>query len=260
MIESLPIDTVQDIFRETDFPHLHYLIFRHVSRHFAELLPIHGMNHMTLIEHIAETPYIRLIGWAGLTGYAITSAACTAADHAGNLPMLKHLRKCNVHMEGAPVGSAAAGRLDIIQWVLSCGIGFGCATEIARAAALNGHLNICQFLRDNYSFSMIYTVCIAAVDATQQHIMRWVISRRQDLGMDMCHRAYATDNIKSAKYLAGRGITDHRAIRSEICKRGSLPLIAWRIECGDNLYQFTCDAILHGHTHVLTWLEENGYY
>lgn len=260
MAESLPLDIINDILQETDFPRLHYMILRHVSRHFAKLIPIREMNRMTMVEHIAETPYIRLIGWAGIVGYAISPSACTAADNVGNLPMLKHLRRCNINWGEAPIGSAARGHLDVVQWAFSNGSRTpGRQSKVMVAAAANGHLDICEFLRDIYRCTITPEVVYAAVDTTQKHIMMWILNISIRFRTLMSDRAYATDNIKSARYLASIFIIDFPKIQHEIFTRGSLVLLEWRIGCGDNPRQYAYNAARNGHLHVLVWFMENGH-
>ncbi|KAG3242646.1 hypothetical protein PI124_g12527 [Phytophthora idaei] len=177
--------------------------------------------------------------------------------HSGDLPHEPTMPSCT---KEAMDGAAAAGHLDVVNW-LHVNRTEGCTTDAMDLAALNGHLEVVQWLDAIRDEGCTTNAMDEAATSGELTIVKWLHDHR----MEGCTSA-AMDGAASHGFLEvvkwlheNRGEGCSSAAMNGAAACGALDVVKWlhqhRSKSCTSLAMD--EAAREGHVRVLQWLFEN---
>ena len=237
-------------------------------------------NHPSDSNNPCEIPYVHKP--AGVSKLAQKQAA-----RFGHLDVLKILKQNRQTMCSGTLNVAASrGDVEMVDWLLSCGVEVGDQASLDAAmaghfelakklivadtsirsllltAAAKGSLDFLEWLvtKFNYEVSENFTdVAIAAFAGPQMNILEWMVNTGWVCSEEDCNEAANTGNIELVQFTINNGASFNVKTMNAAASHGHLHLVKWLRENGCPWSMKTTRlAAYEGNLETLQWLLQNG--
>ena len=220
------------------------------------LCAVAGIGRLSIMDLVLHYP------WAAFGGFKrcvrASTAICTAATKAGELPLLKYLTYGGFTFCNPDYVAAQYGQMPILKWLHERGkivVGQDGELRAAAVAAQYGQLHVLEdLLRLVPDFTLQSYLMTIAIASNQRLAVLWLYHKGCP-----AHHPYITWSITRAMMPR---LESHRYQGECVvaARSGDLPLLKWLVRVGYERCERTIEvALLQGYVEIAVWAAQHGF-
>jgi len=168
-----------------------------------------------------------------------------------------HQQGCLIEKDNAIEGAASGGHIHVIRWLRSPVVGCDWTPKLCSIAAMNGHLTLLKWLKQEHC-PWSENMFSAAARKGHVQVLDWLQQEALDIDDELCSTAAEHDQIHVLQWMSDRGIPMEYVFKYAV-RAGCTQTILWLLNRG---YSWDPDsfvvAIEKGNLELLRWLKRRG--